>query len=184
MSKTSGNGLPLFDARAPQAGAPVPAATSVPAPADKPAPAAPPGPPLRLVVNVDGGSRGNPGPAAAGVVVRADDGTVLLERGVFIGHATNNVAEYSGLLEGLRLAQTLRASEVEIVSDSELLVRQMNGQYRVKNAGLKPLYEKALDLARSFRRCSYRHVRREMNVLADRLANLAMDRKRNVESSE
>lgn len=138
----------------------------------------------RVIVNVDGGSRGNPGPAGAGIVVSADDGTVLLERGIFIGHATNNVAEYHGLIGGLESAALLNASEVEIVSDSELLVRQMNGQYRVKNPGLKPLYDKACALARQFTRCRFRHVRREQNVLADKLANLAMDRRGEVHASE
>ena len=138
----------------------------------------------KVVVNVDGGSRGNPGPAGAGIAVSADDGTVLLERGIFIGHATNNVAEYRGLIGGLESAALLGAREVEIVSDSELLVRQMNGQYRVKNAGLKPLYDKACQLARQFARCQFRHVRREQNVLADKLANLAMDRRREVHSAE
>ncbi len=140
--------------------------------------------PGRLVVHVDGGSRGNPGPAGAGIVVSADDGTVLIERGIFIGHATNNVAEYRGLIGGLESAALLGAREVEIVSDSELMVRQMNGQYRVKNAGLKPLYDKACQLARRFARCQFRHVRREQNVLADKLANLAMDRRGEVHSAE
>jgi probable phosphoglycerate mutase len=137
--------------------------------------------PLRVNVYIDGGARGNPGPAAAGVVVCcADDGAVLQEAGIFLGRATNNVAEYRGLLEGLRLAAELRAQEVEVVSDSQLLVFQMTGQYRVKNAGLKPLHRQALDLAAKFRRCSYRHVPREENTRADRLVNQALDLRRNV----
>jgi ribonuclease HI len=137
--------------------------------------------PLRVRVHIDGGARGNPGPAAAGVMVcDADDGAVLQEAGFFLGRATNNVAEYRGLLEGLRLASELHAREVEVVSDSQLLVFQMTGQYRVKNEGLKPLHRQALDLAAKFAKCSYRHVRREENTHADRLVNQAMDEERNV----
>jgi ribonuclease HI len=137
---------------------------------------------VNVTINIDGGSRGNPGPAGAGVVIRAaDDGTVLMQAGVFLGRATNNVAEYNGLLEGLRRAGTLGATHVEILSDSELLVRQMNGQYRVKNEGLKPLFEKANSLASHFKTFSIRHVRREENTLADEMANKAMNLKRTVE---
>jgi ribonuclease HI len=135
---------------------------------------------LHVTIHIDGGSRGNPGPAAAGVVITADDGTVLHEAGLFLGRATNNVAEYSGLLGGLKAAGKLGAREVDIVSDSELLVRQMNGQYRVKNAGLAPLFQEAQQLARAFARCTYRHVRREENVQADGLVNQALDRKKSV----
>ncbi|MBN1556436.1 MAG: ribonuclease HI family protein [Phycisphaerae bacterium] len=137
---------------------------------------------MNVIVNIDGGSRGNPGPAGAGIVIRAaDDGTVLAQAGVFLGNATNNVAEYQGLIEGLRRAETLGARQVEVLSDSELLVRQMNGQYRVKNAGLKPLFEEANDLARRLAKFSIRHVRREQNTLADAMANKAMNLKRTVE---
>jgi len=137
---------------------------------------------MNVIINIDGGSRGNPGPAGAGVVIRAaDDGTVLQQAGVFLGTATNNVAEYRGLIEGLRRAETLGAKQIEVLSDSELLVRQMNGQYRVKNAGLKPLFEKANSLAGRFDRFSIRHVRREQNTLADEMANKAMNLKRTVE---
>ena len=137
---------------------------------------------MKLIVNIDGGSRGNPGPAAAGVVIRsADDGTVLQQVGVFLGRATNNVAEYGGLIEGLKRAAALGADEVEFISDSELLVRQMNGQYRVKNEGLKPLYEQANALARRFERFRISHVRREHNADADEMANRAMNAKRTVE---
>ncbi|OQB86947.1 MAG: 14.7 kDa ribonuclease H-like protein [Planctomycetes bacterium ADurb.Bin126] len=162
-------GTPLLDP---------PASQAARAPSDPPAGA------RKVVVHVDGGSRGNPGPAGAGIVVSADDGTVLIERGIFIGHATNNVAEYRGLIGGLESAALLGASEVEIVSDSELMVRQMTGQYRVKNAGLQPLYDKACQLARQFARCRFRHVRREQNVQADKLANLAMNRRCEVHSAE
>lgn len=139
---------------------------------------------LRVRVEVDGGSRGNPGPAGAGVVVRdASDGQVLQEFGVFLGKATNNVAEYRGLLAGLERAAELGAREVEIVSDSELLVRQMKGQYRVRNSGLLDLFEKAQQLVGRFEECSFRHVRREQNTAADRLANQAMNLKRNVDEA-
>jgi ribonuclease HI len=138
--------------------------------------------PLRVTVHIDGGARGNPGPAASGIVLRsADDGTVLHEAGIYLGHATNNVAEYRGLLEGLRLAAQFHAEEVEIVSDSQLLVYQMTGRYRVKNAGLIPLHREATELAAKFRKCSYRHVRREENDHADRMVNQALDLKRNVQ---
>ena len=134
---------------------------------------------LAVSINIDGGSRGNPGPAGAGVVIRSsDDGTVLFEGGFFIGKATNNVAEYTGLVEALQAARKLNADDVEIISDSELLVRQMNGQYRVKNSGLKPLFDKACMLKRDFRTFSIRHVRREENTAADKLVNQAIDIKR------
>lgn len=137
--------------------------------------------PLSVIVHIDGGSRGNPGPAAAGVVVRAAaDGTALHEAGVFLGTATNNVAEYRGLLEGLRAAAALGAAEVEIVSDSQLLVRQMTGEYRVKNPRLAALHGEAMELARKFQKCAYRHVPREQNDHADGLVNRALDLRRNV----
>jgi len=140
--------------------------------------------PLRVRIYIDGGARGNPGPAGAGVVIRdRADARVLYEAGVFLGKMTNNQAEYHGLLAGLRAASELGATEVEALSDSELLVRQMLGQYRVRNAGLLGLYEKAQQLARRFARCEFRHVRREQNKDADRLANQAMNAKRNVEDA-
>ena len=136
---------------------------------------------LKVVVNIDGGSRGNPGPAAAGVVVTdAATGAVLQEAGIYLGTATNNVAEYRGLLEGLRLAAALRAREVEIVSDSQLLVFQMTGRYRVKHPGLAPLHLEAKGLAAQFAQCSFRHVMREDNHHADRLVNQALNQKRDV----
>jgi len=135
-------------------------------------------------MNIDGGSRGNPGPAGAGVVIRAaDDGTPLHTGGWFLGRATNNVAEYTALLRGLEAAATLGAKQIEVLSDSELLVRQMRGEYRVKNAGLRPLFEQAQGLAGRFEGFAIRHVRRERNQDADKLANQAMDAKRNVEDA-
>ncbi len=123
----------------------------------------------------DGGARGNPGPAAYGFVLEAEDGTVLAAEGEAIGTATNNVAEYSGLVAGLRRALDLNVPEVEVVSDSELLVKQMRGEYRVKNAALRALHEEATALARRVGNVEYRHVRRAHNELADRLVNDALD---------
>jgi ribonuclease HI len=123
----------------------------------------------------DGGARGNPGPAAYGYVLEAENGTVLDARGEAIGVATNNVAEYSGLVAGLARAAELGVSELEVVSDSELMVRQMTGVYRVKNEGLKPLFLEASGLERRIGKVRYRAVRREHNKLADQLVNEALD---------
>jgi ribonuclease HI len=123
----------------------------------------------------DGGARGNPGPAAYGFVLEDDDGSVLEARGEAIGVATNNVAEYSALIAGLRRAGELGVDELEVVSDSELMVKQLNGEYRVKNAALQDLFLEASRLARRLPRITYRHVRREHNELADRLVNEALD---------
>jgi ribonuclease HI len=137
---------------------------------------------MRVIIHIDGGARGNPGPAGAGVVIQAaDDGAVLRKVGVFLGRATNNVAEYGGLLEALQQAKAIGATDVDVLSDSQLLVRQMTGEYRVKNEGLKPLFEQANDLAAAFETFGITHVRREKNVEADKLANRAMDLKRNIE---
>ena len=103
---------------------------------------------MKVVVNVDGGARGNPGPAAVGAVAADPDGNVLLERGAYIGEATNNVAEYRALLLGLELARELGADEVEVVNDSELVAKQISGAYRVKHAGLKPLYHESMEALR------------------------------------
>jgi ribonuclease HI len=138
----------------------------------------------RVRIHTDGGARGNPGPAGAGVViVECEDNVTLYEAGFFLGRATNNVAEYKAVLEGLRAADRLQAREVELFSDSELLVKQMNGEYRVKNAGLKPLHAEAQQLAAGFRRCTFTHVRREKNTDADKLVNLAINQKANVEDA-
>ena len=123
----------------------------------------------------DGGARGNPGPAAYGFVLEADDGTVLAAEGEAIGVATNNVAEYRGLIAGLAKALELHVPEVEIVSDSELLVKQMRGEYKVKNQGLRSLSLEATRLARQLGKVEYRHVKRAHNELADRLVNEALD---------
>jgi ribonuclease HI len=130
---------------------------------------------MKLVVHVDGGARGNPGPAAVGVVVSTPDGEVLDEIGEVIGVATNNVAEYRGLLLGLERARALGATEVEVVNDSELVARQVMGDYKVKHAGLKPLHQQALAALRGFDRWSIRSVPRERNARADALVNAALD---------
>ena len=124
---------------------------------------------------MDGGARGNPGPAAVGAVVSAPDGTPLAERGEYIGEATNNVAEYRAVLLGLRLAGELGASDVEVVNDSELVARQINGVYKVKHAGLKPLFVETMAKLREFDRWAVRNVRRESNERADQLVNEALD---------
>ena len=123
----------------------------------------------------DGGARGNPGPAAAAYVLEAEDGTVLAASGEAIGLATNNVAEYRALVAGLEKAVELGLTDLEVVSDSELLVKQMNGEYRVKNAALVELSLEAARLARALGRVRYTAVRREQNELADRLVNEALD---------
>lgn len=129
----------------------------------------------KLTVNVDGGARGNPGPAAIGVVVRDADGAVLEERGERIGRATNNVAEYRALLLGVELAAAHGATELELIGDSELIVRQVEGRYKVKNAGMKELHAEVKAALRDFDGWSIRHVRREQNADADRLVNAALD---------
>jgi ribonuclease HI len=123
----------------------------------------------------DGGARGNPGPAAYGYVLEDDDGEVLAAEGVAIGTATNNVAEYSGLVAGLAKAIDLGVVTLEVVSDSELMVKQMRGEYRVKNEALRSLFTEANGLARQLGRVEYRHVKRAHNELADRLVNEALD---------
>ena len=123
----------------------------------------------------DGGARGNPGPAAYGYVLEAEDGTVLASHGEYIGSATNNVAEYSGLVAGLRKALELQVPDVEVVSDSELMVKQMRGEYRVKNVALRELFAEADRLARRVGNVEYRHVKRAHNEEADRLVNAALD---------
>jgi ribonuclease HI len=123
----------------------------------------------------DGGARGNPGPAASAFVLEAEDGTVLEARGAAIGVATNNVAEYRALVDGLRRASELGVSELEVVSDSELVVKQMRGEYRVKNEALRALHREASTLAGGIGSVTYTAVRREQNELADRLVNEALD---------
>ena len=130
---------------------------------------------MRARLFTDGGSRGNPGPAAYAFVLEAADGTVLDARGEAIGVATNNVAEYAALVAGLERAADLGVDELEVVSDSELLVKQMRGEYRVKNRALQDLFLDASRLARKIQRVTYTAVRREHNELADSLVNEALD---------
>ena len=133
------------------------------------------GGPTKLVVNVDGGARGNPGPAAIGVVIRTAGGAVIAEASETIGVATNNVAEYTALLRGIELARQHGATELQIYGDSELVVRQVRGEYRVKDAGLKPLHAKVSDALGELDSWSIAHVRRERNAHADELVNAALD---------
>lgn len=137
-----------------------------------------------ITIQFDGGSRGNPGPAGIGVVLRAEDGTPLVTLGRFIGRATNNVAEYRALITGLEKAKALGAKKIVIRGDSELIVRQMLGQYRVKSPDLKELYDEAQYLYHQFDHAKIEHNYRDKNTLADRLANLAMDRKADVTDAE
>jgi probable phosphoglycerate mutase len=130
---------------------------------------------VKAKLSTDGGSRGNPGPAAYGYVLEAENGTVLEARGERIGVATNNVAEYRGLLAGLGRAIELGVNELEVVSDSELLVKQMRGEYKVKNEALRELSLEAARLARQLDEIAYTAVRREHNDLADKLVNEALD---------
>jgi ribonuclease HI len=130
---------------------------------------------VRARLFTDGGARGNPGPAAAAYVLETDDGTVLDARGEAIGVATNNVAEYRALLAGLEAARDRGVDELEVVSDSELLVKQMRGEYKVKNAALRELSLQAALLAREIGDVRYKAVRREHNELADRLVNETLD---------
>ena len=135
----------------------------------------PAGPRRRLTVYTDGAARGNPGPAGAGVFIVDESGETVDEATQYLGETTNNVAEYRALLLGLTRAGELGAREVEIRADSELVVRQMTGEYRVRNENLQPLHREARALAQSFERVKYVHVRREKNREADRLANRAID---------
>ena len=130
---------------------------------------------MKVVVRVDGGSRGNPGPAAGAAVISSPDGERLDAVSELIGVATNNVAEYRGLLLGLERARALGASEVEVVNDSELVAKQLNGVYKVKHPDMRPLHARALDALRGFDRWSIRSVPRAENAEADALVNAALD---------
>jgi ribonuclease HI len=138
---------------------------------------------LELLVNIDGAARGNPGPAAFGFVIR-HDGEILLEEGGVLEDTTNNVAEYTALLKALAKARELKASSVLVRSDSELLVKQMNGQYKVKNPNLKELHQEATQLREHFRLVRFSHVPREENREADRLCNEALDSHKPAASSK
>jgi len=130
---------------------------------------------VKVVVHVDGGARGNPGPAAAAAVVSTPEGEVLADAAERIGHATNNVAEYRGLLLGLERARALGATEVQVVNDSELVAHQVTGRYKVKHPDMKPLHARALEVLGGFERWSIRSVPRAQNADADALVNQALD---------
>jgi ribonuclease HI len=130
-----------------------------------------------LTLHFDGGSRGNPGPAGIGAVVCAGDGTPLVTIGRFLGRATNNVAEYMGLIVAMEEALKLGATHVVVHGDSELIIKQMRGEYRVKNPDLRKLHDRAQALVKKFADVRFQHNLRHKNELADKLANLAMDRK-------
>ena len=130
---------------------------------------------MKVVVHVDGGARGNPGPAAAAAVVSTPDGETLDEATETLGTATNNVAEYRGVLLGLQRARALGATDVELVGDSELVARQIGGSYKVKHPAMKPLYEEAMAALRAFDSWSFRTVPRTQNERADALVNAALD---------
>ena len=129
----------------------------------------------KLTVNVDGGARGNPGAAAIGAVVRDSRGEIVEERGERIGRATNNVAEYRALLLGIELAAAHGADQLELIGDSELIVRQVEGRYKVKDATMKELHGQVKEALEPFAEWSIHHVRREQNADADRLVNAALD---------
>ena len=130
---------------------------------------------MKVVVHVDGGSRGNPGPAAAAAVISTPEGELIEEASTLLGVASNNVAEYRGLLLGLERAHALGATEVEVVNDSELVAKQLNGIYKVKHPDMRPLHAQALAALRAFERWSIRSVPREQNEAADALVNAALD---------
>jgi probable phosphoglycerate mutase len=137
-----------------------------------------------IVAYIDGGARGNPGPAGYGVRIEDSEGLVLAELHASLGTATNNVAEYQGLLAALRHAAESGHRELLVRSDSELLVKQMRGEYRVKNPGLQPLHREASSLAARFDRVRFEHIPRAKNAEADRLANLAMDEAQAIDRSK
>ncbi len=137
-----------------------------------------------LTLEFDGGSRGNPGPAGIGAVVRAADGTALVTLGRFIGRATNNVAEYRALITAMQEAKKLGATSILIRGDSELIIRQMTGVYKVKHPDMRKLYAEAQDLLGQFQKSKIEHNLRHKNELADKLANLAMDRRADVTEAD
>jgi len=138
----------------------------------------------RITLRFDGGSRGNPGPAGVGVVLEADDATPVVAFGKFLGVATSNVAEYRGLIAGLEQAKKLGVKHLRVLGDSELVIKQLLGQYRVRNEALIPLFTRAMSLLKELPRTEIGHNRRHNNALADALANLAMDKKRDVTDDE
>jgi ribonuclease HI len=134
-----------------------------------------PADPGLLTVSCDGAARGNPGPAGIGVQITDPDGVVVAEIAEGLGETTNNVAEYTAAIEGLKRARELGATRVHLRSDSLLLINQLTGRYRVKTPHLQPLHRQLRELARGFADVAYEHVRRERNTEADRLANIGVD---------
>jgi ribonuclease HI len=130
---------------------------------------------MKLIVHVDGGARGNPGPAAAACVISAPDGQLVDERAQLLGNVTNNVAEYRAVLLGLARARELGADEIEVIGDSELIAKQIQGLYKVKHPSMRPLYLEAMDALRAFEKWSIRTVPRAQNADADALVNAALD---------
>lgn len=130
----------------------------------------------KLIINTDGGARGNPGPAGIGAVLKNEAGEVVAQVSEYIGETTNNQAEYKAVIAALEKAFKLKAEELEFLLDSELAVKQLNREYKVKNKDLAPLFLKIHNLTLSFKKVGFRHISREMNKEADRLANLAMDK--------
>ena len=129
----------------------------------------------KLILYIDGGARGNPGPAGIGVVIMDESGKSIKEFGKYIGEATNNIAEYNALLYGLEEALILRADEIVINMDSELVAKQLSGDYRVKDSNIKPIFERAVNILKSFKKFEIKHVKRELNKEADRLVNKAIN---------
>ena len=136
---------------------------------------------MHVRVFTDGGARGNPGPAGIGIVIQDAAGKTIEAFGEYLGETTNNQAEYRAMIAALTRAKAMGATEVDAFADSELLVKQLHRQYKVKNAGLAPLFVQVWNLAQSFSSCTFRHVRREQNKAADRMVNAAIDARRRVE---
>jgi ribonuclease HI len=134
----------------------------------------------RAILRSDGGARGNPGPAGAGFVIHSNDGTLLSSGGRFLGDATNNIAEYEALIWGLETARDLGITQITVLCDSELVVRQVNGVYKVKHPNMRPLFVRALGLLREFASFEVRHIPRAENAAADKLVNEAIDLKSHV----
>ena len=133
-----------------------------------------------LIINTDGGSRGNPGPAAAGFVIKTPQGIELISKGIFLGKQTNNYAEYTAVILGLKEAKDLCTEQVTVYSDSQLMVKQVNGEYKVKNVNIKPLHAEVMSLLKAFKKWNVEHVYRENNKEADEMANRSMDKKADV----
>lgn len=136
----------------------------------------------QIIIYTDGGSRGNPGPSAASFVLTDETGKKLLAKAVFLGQATNNVAEYTGLVKALEAAKKFHAGKIQVLSDSELMVRQINGQYKVKSEKLMPLFQQAMRMLSEFSSWKVHHVLREKNKEADALVNQSLDYKKDIES--